>query len=82
MRFLAIYLRFTQKMPYSIDLLYGEYNSGMNNAGGRTRTDMSQGSLDFESSAYTDFTTPAEYIFIVTYLSENNKCKIRRSCVE
>ena len=28
-------------------------------AGGRTRTDMSVTSLDFESSAYTNFATPA-----------------------
>jgi hypothetical protein len=29
-------------------------------AGGRTRTDMSVTSPDFESGAYTDFATPAE----------------------
>jgi hypothetical protein len=30
-------------------------------AGGRTRTDMSVTSLDFESSAYTNFATPAKW---------------------
>ena len=29
------------------------------NAGGRNRTDMEQAPLDFESSASTNFTTPA-----------------------
>lgn len=39
------------------------------NAGGRTRTDTSLSSLDFESSASTDFTTPAKASLILAYLS-------------
>ena len=34
---------------------------GRTGAGGRTRTDMSVTSLDFESSAYTNFATPAAF---------------------
>ena len=37
-------------------------------AGGRTRTDMSVTSLDFESSAYTNFATPAHGADIIRFL--------------
>ena len=48
------------------------------NAGGRTRTDTSLSSLDFESSASTDFTTPAKASLILAYLSSKNQVKIWR----
>ncbi len=35
------------------------------NAGGRTRTDMRLLSLDFESSAYANFATPARELRII-----------------
>ena len=44
----------------------------MSGAGGRTRTDMSVTSPDFESGAYTNFATPA-------FRADNNKASSDRS---
>ena len=38
-------------------------------AGGRNRTDMGSPPLDFESSASTSFTTPAQRDALFTYLA-------------
>ena len=40
---------------------------GVSDAEGRTRTDTGQGPLDFESSASTNFTTPAETLPILAH---------------
>ena len=46
---------------------------GVSDAEGRTRTDTGQGPLDFESSASTNFTTPAKTEPILAYIAQTRQ---------